>query len=78
MSKPIYRTRITTKTGAYRAREFASSKNAIAHAKQEANKGGSGYVQKEFFVARMQRVEVIFHTDEHVDTCSPALIEEQA
>jgi hypothetical protein len=66
MSKAIYRTRLTTKTGAYRAREFYSAKNAIAHAKQIANEGGSGYVQKEHFVAGMHRVERIFHTDEHV------------
>jgi hypothetical protein len=78
MSKPIYRTRITTKAGAYRTREFASSKNAISHAKQLANEGGTGYVQKEHFVAGMQRVEVIFHTDQHVETCSPALVEEAA
>lgn len=78
MSKPIYRTRITTKSGAYRTREFASSKNAISHAKQLANEGGSGYVQKEHFVAGMQRVEVVFHTSEHVESCRPALIEEAA
>ncbi|KVZ62245.1 hypothetical protein [Burkholderia ubonensis] len=46
MSKPIYRTRFTTKTGAYRVREFRSQKNAETHAKQLANEGAYGYVER--------------------------------
>lgn len=75
MSKPIYRARITTKKGVYRVRESASSKSAIAFAKQLANEGGSGYVEKQHFVAGMSRTEVIFHTDEHVEGCRSALLE---
>lgn len=67
MTKAIYRSRITSKKGAYRAREFKSPGNAIAYAKQRANEGGRGYVQRERMVAGMLKVEVIFHTDQHVE-----------
>lgn len=46
MSKPIYRTRFTLKSGAYRAREFRSQKNAEAHAKKLVNEGAYGYVER--------------------------------
>lgn len=46
MSKPIYRTRFTTTAGKYRVREFRSQKNAETHAKQLANEGAYGYVER--------------------------------
>jgi hypothetical protein len=58
--KSTYTTYATLKDGTPRRREFQSSKNAIAHARQVDNEGGACFVVRD-------KSEVIFNTHETLE-----------